>query len=566
MAVLEDLQPMLAVGTTLQNRYAIVSYLGREGNICSYVVEDVQQEQESAYVLHKFKVQNAAKETRSLVSVTNRLQEALTTLAQLNNYERIPKIITSFIDKNNCYLVQEYIEGQNLAEIIRAKGNLSEAEVITFLQEATEVLSQIHKRQIIHGNIKPSNLIKRSSDGKIVLVNFGVIQTIANPIYDFQKGYIPPEQIAGRLSTSSDIYALGMTAIEALTGIAPENLDKNTETGAVLWQHKGRVSEELANILNKMVYLGQQQRYHSAAQVLKALSKIKGRSKIKPWYKYIFWSLGGLTLLIFGRYLWLQYEAILLFAQADLQLQSQQYEKAIDYYDDGFKKVKGKVRQFERAWLGKATALSHLKRYDEMLQTCDRALKIHQSVYFLNCRGLALEGLEKNQEALAAYNQAIRRDPEFFEALNNRGEVYAKLGETDKAIADFQKAIGVDEAKSYVPWNNLGKLYYKQKDYSKALEAYSQAVNLKEDYLPALIGLGNVEKSQGMYVEALDAYEQATKFYPKSYEAWYAKGLVQEALQQYEEAIRAYERAIALKPDWEIPIKALERVERILGR
>lgn len=559
--VLEDLKPMLAVGKTIKERYQIINYLGREGEVCSYVVEDFQQRQ-SPYLLQALKLQKVNTSTSN--KVTDYLKDELAKLAQLKEYDRIPQILDYFTDEANLYLVQQYVAGQNLEQIIRTEFTLHESDAISLLQEVLEILIQIHKQQIVHGNIKPSSIIKRSIDGKIILVNFGTIQAITNVVPHSKSGYVPPEQIAGRPSFGSDIYALGMTVIHALTGIAPENLDKNPRTGEVIWQHKTRVSPELTSVLNKMVRLAQQQRYQSATQVLKAIKKIKRKAILKPWHKKVLLSLGGLIILSFGRYFWLQYQAILLFAQADLQLQSQQYEKAIEYYDAGLTKVKGRVRQFERAWLGKATALSHLKQYEEMLRICERGLQVNQSFYFWNCKGLALEGLEEYERAVAAYNEAIKRMPDFFEATNNRGEAYAKLNKTDKAIADFEKAIEISEEKSFVSWNNLGKLYYQQQKYDKSINAYQQAIKVKDDYLPALVGLGNVQISQRLYESARQSYERAIQINPNSYEGWYGKGLVEEALQNYREAINSYERAISLKPEWQAALKALERVEKKL--
>jgi tetratricopeptide (TPR) repeat protein len=271
------------------------------------------------------------------------------------------------------------------------------------------------------------------------------------------------------------------------------------------------------------------------------------------------------TLAFFSRYFWLQYQAILLFKQADLELQYQRYEKAIEYYDRGIQKVSGKVNLFQGAWLRKAQALSHLKRYDEMLQICQQGLQKTNNVYFWNCQGLALEGLKRYDQAIASYNEAIKLKPDFFVPLNNRGEVYTRLGKLDNAIADFEAAIKLSEAESYVPWNNLGKIYFQQQKYEQAINAYQQAIDVKNDYLPALIGLGNAQKALKNYSQALSAYNQAIEVNSDSYEAWFGKGLVEEALQQYREAIKAYEKAIVLKPNGQAAIDALERVEQKLN-
>jgi serine/threonine protein kinase/Flp pilus assembly protein TadD len=560
--LLQDLHPLLLVETIIKNKYQIVSYLGGKKGIYTYIAKDLQQKTQPLYILKLLKLQNI--EPKTLEAAVDRLKNELVNLAKLNNLDCIPKTREYLADQENLYLIQEYIKGENLETIINREFNLSEEEVIDLLENVGEILREIHKQKIVHGNIQPSSLIQRSSDEKIVLIDFGAIQEITNLLPDGKTGYLPPEQIAGRTTTSSDIYALGMTAIYALTGIKPEKLAKNPQTGEVIWQQKARVSPKLSQILDKMVRLDQKQRYQSIEQVLKALKKLKISSKIKPWHKYVWIFLALTALGFFSRYFWLQYQAILLFKQADLELQYQRYEQAIEYYDRGMEKVRGKVKLFQRAWLSKATALSHLKRYDEMLQTCRQGLNKINSFYFWNCQGLALEGLQQYEQAIASYNEAIKLKPDFFVPISNRGEAYAKLGNFDAAIADFQTAIELSEAESYVPWNNLGKIYYQQREYEQAINAYQQAIQVKEDYLPALIGLGNAQKALQRYSQALSAYNQAIQVNRDSYEAWYSKGLVEEALQQYREAIKAYEKAIALKPNWQLAIEALQRVEKKL--
>ncbi|AFZ33966.1 serine/threonine protein kinase [Stanieria cyanosphaera PCC 7437] len=561
--LLAELKPLLLVETIIEDKYQVINYLGGKRGIYSYVVKDLQQSAQPLYILNLLKLQKI--ESQTLENVFHRLRQELIHLAKLNHLDRIPKTQEYFISQNHIYLIQEYIEGESLKTIINREFNLDEEEVIDLLENTGEILREIHKHKIIHANIQPSSLIKRSSDGKIVLINFGAIQEITNVFPDSKTGYLPPEQIAGRPITSSDIYALGMTAIYALTGIRPERLAKNPNTGEVIWQQKARVSSELSKILNKMVRLDKQQRYQSIEQVLKALKKFKFKSKIKPWHKYVIIFLSLSMLLFFSRYFWLQYQAILLFKQADLELQYQRYETAIEYYDRGIQKVSGKVNLFQGAWLRKAQALGNLKRYDEMLQTCQEGLQKTNNVYFWNCQGLALEGLKRYDQAIASYNEAIKLKPDFFVPFNNRGEVYTKLGRIDSAVADFQAAVKLSQAESYVPWNNLGKIYFRQQKYEEAINAYQQAIAVKEDYLPALIGLGNTQKALKQYSQALVAYNKAIEVNSDSYEAWFGKGLVEEALQQYREAIKAYEKAIVLKPNWQTGIDALKRAEQKLN-
>ncbi len=564
--VLQDLKPLLMVGKIIEDKYRIIKYLNGQLGIYSYIASNLATANLTYNYLKIFKPQD-----RDIASLFLAAERVITELSNLNKNEckqQIPKTIEYFTDNSSLYLIQEYIDGEDLAQTIEGHFVLSEAEVVDLLIDAGTVLALIHQQKIIHGNIKPSSLIKRNYDGQIVIVNFGAIKEIIGLIPNNQTGYIPPEQIAERATYASDIYALGMTAIHVLTGISPQNLEKNPRTGEMLWQRKARISPGFAKVLDKMIRLDKKKRYQSASKVVKDLKQIKNKSKFKSWYKYFLAVPFFIGIIAFGMSQWAQRVAILEFYKADLKLEAKQYEQAIEYYDNGLKKLpktKGIVRHFEQAWLKKAAALKKLKRHEESLETCESALKYYQSYQLWNCKALALDSLKRYESAIAAYDKAIALDENYLWVWNNRGEAYTELGKYDAAIADFQRAIELDAAKSYVSWHNLGKLHYRQGDYQRAIEAYDQALAVREDYLPALIGLGNVQKKSGRYQEAIATYDRALEINNNSYEAWYGKGLVHESLRQYRSAIESYQQAFTIKPDWEIAIKALQRVERKLG-
>ena len=565
--VLEDLKPLLLVGKAIVGTdYRVTKYLDGKPGIYSYIVCHLKSGTSTPYYLQILKPRQI--DPSLLDSIAEQIMGELANLAKVDHGNQIPKIIEYFIEQKNLYLVQEYVQGDDLNQIIKRNFILSEEEVINLLIETLELLANIHKQQIIHGNIQPSSLIKRRHDGKICLVNFGLIQEIVNSLPDSKAGYIPPEQIAGRSIFASDIYALGMTAIHVLTGVAPQNLDKNTRTGAILWHRKARITPSFAKVLDKMIRLDKKKRYQSAATVIKDLKKIKHKSKFKGWYKYLIAIPILFGLIYIGLVQWAQRAAILEFSYADIQLEAKQYQQAVDYYESGLKKLPTNARQvrhFEQVWLKKAQALIRLKRYDEALETCDVALKHHQSYKLWNCKALALDSLRQYELAIAAYNNAIKLDPDYLWAWNNRGEAYAELGQIDEAVVDFNKAIELDQAKSFVPLNNLGKLFYEQRDYEQSIEYYQQAIKIKEDYLPAIVGLGNAQKNLGNYSDALESYNKAISVNNDTPEAWYGKGLVEESLRQYSLAQQSYQKAFSLKPDWETAIKALQRVERKLG-
>ena len=125
--------------------------------------------------------------------------------------------------------------------------------------------------------------MRRKSDKKIVLIDFGAVKeinvlTTANQpgtttltVAVGTPGYMPSEQAIGKPKLSSDIYAVGMVGIKALTGKNPGNLPTDPKTGNIIWRNQAQVSNRLANILDRMIHEYFSQRYENAKEVLEAL-------------------------------------------------------------------------------------------------------------------------------------------------------------------------------------------------------------------------------------------------------------------------------------------------------
>ena len=563
--VLQDLLPLKMIDRAIGSKYQIVKYLGGTKEIHSYVANGLEAASQGRYYLEILEPQTSK---RTLSQSSEEIMLGLNNLATVDNHKKTPEIVEYLIDESRIYIVQEYIEGKNLAQIIDDRFILSESEVIDILISTANALKPLHKQQQVHGNIKPSSLIRRSKDNEIILVDFNLVNAAIDLAPNSQTGYVPPEQIAGRLSSASDIYALGMTAIHVLTGTPPQALAKNPRNGEILWHRKARISPNFAKILDKMISLDRNRRYQSLNRVVKDLKKIEYKSRFKEFYKYLLIApiLFFVTVVLLTQ--WAQRAAILEFSLGDSFLREQQYQKAIDYYDSGLKKLpttKAQVRNYEQVWLKKAKAQRQIGDYKAALSTCSKALKHYQSPQLWNCEALNLYNLERYDAAIAAYDRAIDIAPENVWLWNNRGEAHVETEQVGKAVFDFKHAIELDPNKSFVSWNNLGKLYYQQQEYLQAIEAYNQALAIKSDYLPALIGLGNVQKSSRQYTQAVNSYDLALEINPKYLEAWYGKGSVAEYLGKFESAQEYYQKASDLKPDWEAAKAALDRIDRKLG-
>ena len=145
------------------------------------------------------------------------------------------------------YLVHEFIDGSDLTAEFSPSKRWSTPETVALLKEILEIVEVAHREKVIHQDIKPSRIIRRTLDRKLILIDFGSIKRIYNQIANAEgkteitvpigtPGYMAPEQKSVRPKLASDIYAVGMIGIYALTGVEPKNISLDHETETVKWQ------------------------------------------------------------------------------------------------------------------------------------------------------------------------------------------------------------------------------------------------------------------------------------------------------------------------------------------
>lgn len=279
-------------GQTVGGRYQILTQLGQGGFGTTFLAQDKQRPGNPQCVVKLFKP--LANDDYTLREAKRLFDLEAATLEILGEHDQIPHLLAHFEENQKFYLVQEYIEGHDLSEEIPPRTNrLSEAEVIKLLKEILEVLTFVHHRHVIHRDIKPANIRRRKSDHKIVLIDFGAVKQISTQLANSQgqtsitvaigtPGYMPSEQANQVPQFSSDIYAVGIIAIQTLTGINPADfsgfgLPRNPNTGEIDWQENAQISPKLATILDKMVRYDFRQRYPSAQSALQDLEKLGKR-------------------------------------------------------------------------------------------------------------------------------------------------------------------------------------------------------------------------------------------------------------------------------------------------
>ncbi|AFZ02100.1 bifunctional serine/threonine-protein kinase/formylglycine-generating enzyme family protein [Calothrix sp. PCC 6303] len=266
-------------GTTLRNRYKIIKLLEEGGFGETFLAEDlnIPIDPKPRCVVKRLKTANLKAE--DLEWLKNAFAKEAATLYNLGRlHPQIPGLSEYFQVGNEFYLVQDFIDGVELTNIMTPGKKIPEVAVIQLLTEILEVLAVVHQENIIHRDIKPQNIMRRKADGKIILIDFGAVKQImvkntgqtSLTVGIGTPGFMPVEQIMGKPKLASDIYAVGMVGVQALTGIPPHLLDDD-EDGEVIWQDKVSVSSRFVDLLGKMVNSRASQRYQSAAEALEAM-------------------------------------------------------------------------------------------------------------------------------------------------------------------------------------------------------------------------------------------------------------------------------------------------------
>ncbi|RAM48949.1 MAG: protein kinase [Hapalosiphonaceae cyanobacterium JJU2] len=566
------------LGNILVGRYQIVSHLGGGGFGETFVAYDTQLPGNPKCVVKKLKPQ--VTDPASLQTARRLFDTEAQVLHKLGTHNQIPQLLAYFEENEEFYLVQEFIEGHNLSQEIITGKPLSQSQVISLLQEILQILDFVHQQKVIHRDINPHNLLRRQADGKLFLIDFGAVKQITTQVINPSSktkftvaigtpGYIPGEQAQGNPKYSSDIYAVGILGIQALTGLSPEELEKDAETNEIIWRNRTEVSQEFAQFLDKMVRYDFRQRYSSATLALQALKDLHNPNwqtvalnipnhnqpsitNNKPQKKIIKKILAGMIILGVGTVASIyilnsinSVNATELYKKANILYELQRYQDALSVYEKAVK-----IRpEYAEAWNGQASTLSKLREYKAALTAYDRAIQIEPD--YLEAwigRGFVLKDLRRYQEAIASFDKALQLENNSPLVWNAKGEALNSLKRYDEAISAYEQAINLkkddDEA-----WYNKAQTLKNLKRYEEAIKAYDKTLEIKPSYTEAWYNRGNSLVNLQREQDALTAYEQAVQTNPNYYQAWLARGNILMNLQRYPEAVESLNRFIELNPN-----------------
>ena len=266
-------------GHLLNQRWSIIQTLGAGGQGQTYLAKDTKLSGSPICVVKQLLPASTIDPTLSHNSKQQiwdnayRLFDQEIKLLRELTHPQIPRLLDNFVVNGQFYLVQEYIQGNTLTDEILIGRPWSPENVNILLHEILEILEYIHRQNVIHRDIKPDNTIRRQFDGKLVLIDFGAVKQVRSSQITTNQGvirstmaigtmgYMPPEQQRGLASPSSDLYALGMIGIQALTGINALQIQldySNPGTGEIdlhrlQFDNNNPLVQELRTVLTKIV-------------------------------------------------------------------------------------------------------------------------------------------------------------------------------------------------------------------------------------------------------------------------------------------------------------------------
>ncbi|WP_293089677.1 serine/threonine-protein kinase [Okeania sp. SIO3B5] len=508
------------IGQLLDGRYRVVQILSAGAFGQTYLAADTRRPGHPQCVVKQLR---APGNSYTIVKTAHRLfkQEA-EILEKLGRHEQIPLLLAYFEENNQFYLVEEFIPGTPLNKEIIPGKPWQEKQVIKLLLEILEILVFVHENGVIHRDVNPSNLIRRQPDEKLVLIDFGSVKEVSHRIA-LENGevprtiatgtpsYMPIEQFQGIPQFNSDLYAVGMIGIQALTGIPSSELPKlqdlsPSNPSGILWRNRTQCSSNLADIVDQMVHYHYTKRYESAEEVVTALQKISGRSQT--------------------------FTAPLPRIKSSSNLQTKTSLQKMTFHPLWFV-------LFGFASLGVIAVLIGLVSF------LNRPNPVKAERIFEKGRESAKNGNQK--AAIVAYDKAIQLNPNEEEYYYKRGNAYYNLENYPQAIADYSKVINLNP--SHVnAYFNRGTVRYETKDYAGAINDLTQVLRLKPQDAEAYDKRGLVHYSSQNYPAAIADHTQAIRLQPNNIDAYHGRGLARAANNNLQGAIADYTEMVRLEP------------------
>lgn len=554
--LVDDLKPLVRIQQIVGNKYRLIRYLGENSGIKTYLARNVTNQKSNSPLLIVKQFVIEERDRNFTEAKVSNLEQEVQKIKRLQIFKTSDLVKEKFEDCQELYFVRDYIEGVSLGKQINQKTLFDPQTIIVLLKDILQNLELVHQQQLIHRNLKATNIILAKENQTVTLVDFGILQAIGknnNEEKKNEQNLQPPEQIVGRPTISSDIYSLGIIIIEALTKSSPKD-----------WQDRLIDYPLLITIIEKMIRLDVDRRYQSTLEVQEDLKKVKqvnGKSiniDKKALYKQnktkkillaitgVFCLLGALEIafpLIRPQYHVYQGRKNL-FQQPKTALIN--FEKAIKLQE-----------KQAAAWLGKGSALLNLQEFDLALKAYDKAAEINpNSMIAWQGKGNVFYQLENYNKALENYDKALLIKPQDAVSLAKRAKALYSLSRYQEALSLQEKALNIQSSTNAWLFKDFANTSLALRRYNQALSVLTRVENIAplKPYLwhNKVIALQNLNRS----IEALnttklvlESYSDALEKEPNDLNLWLGKAEFLTQLKRYSQALETYQTAIAISPN-----------------
>jgi serine/threonine protein kinase len=560
---------------TVRGRYEVIETLGHSELIQTHLVKDRHLPHKDQYIIKEFTP--TSNDIETLNRTRDRLDEKYQELGRLNDKDKSPTLLTSFRENEKFYIVQEFIAGHNLDQEVISNQPWSEVQTVDLLIEILEALEVVHWQNLSHLNLKPANLRRREQDGKIVLIDFGILKEV-NPSTENSSqpqthigtpGYIPPEGYQESSKFSRDIYAVGMIGIQAITGMHPDDLSVDKKTGEIIWLYsiipdhaKVSVNQELAKILSKMIRHSLNDRYLEVSEILESLRALKetlpltGSIKSLPFpinKRMIAGGIAGLLLLTFFGY-WTYQKLILqrqvaqcnepitlkeevskeslisnpVIVEADSVIQACQ--QVIVRNQNDFQSLKNQGKASLLLWKSEL-ALGHPGNAENYLNSAFNAFKRATEIQASDPQSFFYMGLvQRLQGESSAYANAYRQAIDLYAAQS----IDAIQKEDIPILVQLASFLSQDEN----DFDNANNILTKAEAKAEAVAASTKDI---------IYNQGSLHARGKSYPYARRFFERVVGMEPNNFYAWRSLGFVYLLLDQFDDARRAFDQALTIK-------------------
>jgi serine/threonine-protein kinase len=577
---------MATTNRLLGGRYQFIQVLGSGKRRQTLLVADVHYPGHPKCLIKQFKL--PTQNPTTLKFILSLLKKKLEVLEMVGRHNHIPNTLASFQDLKHFYLVQEFIPGRSLAEDLVAGQPWPQQRVLLLLRDVLRVLVFVQDHGVIHSNLKPSNILRHQGDDRILVSDFGLLKEINWDVstretsYDSDSGdaqlaYVPLEQRQGSTRFCTDHYALGMIAVQALTGLSPRDLPDAAQpdlqdTVIRLLQQMGGVGINVASLIARMVNPEPDRRYQKAVAILSDLNRLveepeptpadrgeildyaapeTAAAETSPKNGNGKWALLGaaLGILALVGMVVLRVPQRLLASQqlgvAEAAVEAGELEVAIAHYS----KVLDIDPNHGAALAARGQLYDQTNDPESGLADLTAAIDANpDNPTWVYQRGNLRFGVGDIQGAIDDYTAALQLDPTLVSAHVNRGTARAEWGDDLGAVEDYTAALNLDPPLTLRAASHLNRClsYSNLGQQDKALVDCTEAINLRPSHGLAYQNRGLVRRRLEEFQGAIQDYNIAIQIEPNSSDPYYNRGLARQDLKDFAGALEDFSKAIAL--------------------